>query len=221
LAYFTDYPVLRLEEYYFCEQCSDDQRVAAAKKIEVKTDLKLLATLAGWQVYDLSYHIKGERFDPKLILVKTGADQYREIYHCEPYGGQPGAYVTKIGNQQFLEARNPSGGRQIDDYAYFSFDKHGPTLVDFRPIIIAAKSIKLPPGRTIPPFGSDLKYAGTHYLWHSIQPLRVGFQVTEEVGVQVRAQGTIWIDFRFSGGRVIPTKTQYDPNPWKEPDQQP
>src|SRR5271157_2646044 len=85
LAYFTEYPMLRNESGDFCSLCSPDKRLAEAKKQQVGSDLRLVGTLGGFEVYDLFYRFKCQGcVDSKSILVKTGPDEYREIYHREP-----------------------------------------------------------------------------------------------------------------------------------------
>jgi hypothetical protein len=79
LAYFTQYPMLRDEGGGFCSLCTPDQRLAEAKKREIRTELHLVGTLQGFEVYDLFYRFECEGcVDWKSILVKTGPDLYRE-----------------------------------------------------------------------------------------------------------------------------------------------
>ena len=85
LAYFTEYPMLRDKSGDFCYLCSPEKRLAEAKKEKIATEISLVGTLAGFQIYDLFYRFSCEGcVDWKLILVKTGQDQYREIYHVQP-----------------------------------------------------------------------------------------------------------------------------------------
>lgn len=148
-----------------------EERLALAKKVKVKTDLRRVGKLAAYEIYDLYYQFGSERrTDTKLILVKTGADQYREIYQCTPstsFGtGAAQSVFIRIGNDQFLEAKyDASGGRTdavgqkaADFYDYFWFDKTGANLVDFRPILLAAKSVR-PTGAPFP-WAKDLAAPG-------------------------------------------------------------
>ena len=210
LAYFTEDPVSRCEQCDYCWSCSSEERLAESKKI--KTDLTLVGKLAGFEIYDLYYHFGAERrTDTKLILVKTGADRFREIYQCSPTAfwgtGAVPSVLIRIGDDQFLEAKydagvrsNVRGERAPDLYDYFWFDKTGATLVDFRPILLAAQSL-LPTGAPFQWTG-DLASAGVNYLWHFNEPLR------SHVGV---GEGTATIEFKFDHGRVVVTRALYKP----------
>jgi hypothetical protein len=217
-AYFTEYPMLRDESGDFCSSCTPEKRLAEAKKIKVRTDLSLIGNLAGFAIYDLYYRFEGQgSTDHKLILVKTGTDQYREIYHREPTQvdarAAPSVFV-KIGNDQFLEARYIVGGRSDDTYDYFWFDQSGTTLVDFTPILVAAKAL-LPSGKTLRwIYEMDGNIPGTHYLWVHTRPLVSRVRVTNGIdnNAPVVEAGIVDVEFRFDHGRVIPTKAFYNPD---------
>jgi hypothetical protein len=102
-----------------------------------------------------------------------------------------------IGNDQFLEAKydasgartDATGQKSADSYDYFWFDKTGANLVDFRPILLAAKFVS----PTAP---------GSNCIWHFCEPLR------SRIGV---SDGTAIVDFKFSRGQVVVTKVRYQP----------
>jgi len=211
LGYSTAYPMLRDESGGdFCFLCTPEKKLTEAKKIKVKTDLNLVGTLAGFAIYDLYYRFETEgSVDTKLILVKTGSDQYREIYHREPTQIDARAVrslFVRAGNGQLLEARYIVGGRSPDEYDYFWFDKTGAILMDFRPIFAAAKSA-LPTGRTIRGI-DDEEVPGTHYLWTHTRPLVSRFEVTNAIDDQTA--GIVDVEFKFDRGRVVATKTSYN-----------
>jgi hypothetical protein len=208
LSYFTTYPIMRFEDWS-CYRCNPEQSVIEAKKTTVSSKLTLLGNLAGFGIYQLYYHFEDRDPslpDTKLILVKTGADEYREIYHREPTQVDalclPSRLIT-VGDDEFLEAQYVVGGKSqptIDDY--FWFDKSGSTLVDFSPIITTAKSA-LPAGKE-PIWIYDMdKTPGTHYLWTSGAPLIAR--------VRLEDGGLVEVEFKFERGKVIPTKTSYNP----------
>lgn len=151
LAYFTTDPGLRCEDCDFGWDWPPEKRLTESHKI--KTDLISIGTLAGFTIYDLyhrfsGYYLPNHSSDTKLILVKTGADQYREIYQCTPTtGAAVPSVVVEIGKNRFLEAKHSSGGKAADLYDYFWFDENGATLVDFRPVLRAAQSV-FPKGDT-------------------------------------------------------------------------
>ena len=153
LAYFTRYPVLRDESGDFCYLCSPEKRLAEAKKVAVKAELHFIGTFHGHRVYDVFDHFVGEGdVDWKSILVKTGQDRYREIYHVEPTqidARCDPSVIVKAGSDRVLGTRYEVGGNQRaygDDY--FWFDAAGASWIDLDPIYRAAESV-LPEGRRL------------------------------------------------------------------------
>ena len=211
LSYFIDDPGARCEQRDFCLNCSREERPAESRKI--KAELSLVGNLAGFAIYDLYYHFEADRrTDTKLILVKTGADEYREIYQCTPStligAGAVRSVLVKIGNDRFLEAKYDTsrgrtnlvdGSRAADYYDYFWFDKTGAALVDFRPILRAVKSV-LPKGVVVPSIDSDLAAPGVDWLWHFGDPLVCRLNVQD---------GTTVINFRFNRQHVVVVKALY------------
>jgi hypothetical protein len=220
MAYFTEYPMLRDESGDFCYLCSEEKRLEEAKKFKIQTDLKLVGTLAGYAVYDLYYLSEGQDPASKLILVKTGPDEYRNIYLRHPTQvdahAEPSIFV-RIGDDQFLEAKYMAGGNHgVFQVEYFWFDETGATLLDLRPILDAAEAV-LPPGRTVKLL-YESNSPGTNDLWDRSQPPRTKVIVTGTVvdynkplGVD-GYYGIVIVDFKFDHGRVVPTKVTYDPN---------
>lgn len=151
--------------------------------------------------------------------MQTGSDEYREIYHREPTqvdaNAEPSVVVT-VGDDQFLEASYFVGGNGGDvTHDYFWFDKTGPTLVDFRPILIAATS-ELPPGRTVKwVYEMGANVPGSHHLWYGRMPLLSRVSVTSVIDDKSPGfvyAGIVDVEFRFDSGRVVVTKASYDPN---------
>jgi hypothetical protein len=219
LAYFTEYPMARDESGDFCPSCSPERKLAEAKKFNIKTELTLVGTPAGYSVYDLYYRFEGPgEVDTKSILVRTGADEYREIYHSEPTGvfarAEPSVLVP-VGNDQFLEAGYFDGAKSVA-YEYFWFDTHGATLVDFRPILVAAKSL-IPAGRSVK-WGYEMEgsFPGSHYLWDHTKPLLSRVSVTNIIDNKnpgpVTYYGIVEVEFKFEQGRVVVAKASYDPD---------
>jgi len=214
IAYFTEYPMLRDESGDFCYLCSPEERLAEAKKYKCRTELTLVGTLSGFPIYDLYYRFNPEDgADTKAILVKVAPDQYREIYRRHPTQNDarvvPSRFV-RVGNDQFLEAQYFVGGKAGSMFEYFWFDTTGATLVDFRPVITAAQ-LALPAERIVDWYSDDDKaMPGSHYLWRYPRPLTTFVGLINSKNNQERG-GTILVAFKFDHGRVVPTKTTYDP----------
>jgi hypothetical protein len=138
LAYFTQYPALLDMSGDFCYLCTPEKRLAAAKAAkEPKAEVHLVGVIRGFTIYDLFYRFQSDgAVDWKSILVKIGADSYREIYHCEPTQVDASALpsvIIRVGTEPLLKSQYFVGGNRGDfEDDYFWFGKNGPTLVDLR-----------------------------------------------------------------------------------------
>ena len=210
LAYFTQYP--RLFQLDPCEGCTSEQRSAQAKDMNFMAQVERVGTLEGFAIYDVFYTMTGERNRWKSILVRTGQDEYREIYHTEsfgPAGGSPeSAEIVNVGKEQLLRTRCWEGPRSYEDDHWF-FDTAGPTIIDFRPIVVRARSV-LPKGHKLS-YYEDENIPGTHYLWNFDNPgLRSTLWVLKPDEQYCCTGGKIDVSFKFDRGRVIVTRTTYD-----------
>jgi len=207
LAYFTEFPILRNEGESFCARGCSPETLAELKKIKIKTELTLVGTLNGFLVYDLFYRYETEGSpDTKTILVKIGPNLYREIYHCEPVTGGPvpSQFVNSAG-MRLLLARYRVGGKSPDLNDYYLFDQAGSTLLDFGPVLAAAKAA-LPSGGILRAFLLQ-GIPGAHYLWNHTFPLLCKLDVFDEA--ESSRLGFLEVEFRFDHGAVVPTSTRY------------
>jgi hypothetical protein len=111
LSYFTKYPGLRDVDGDFCLGCSPEKKLAAAKAQKARTEVKLVGTIQGLAIYDVLYFFDDEP-EPqwKSILVRTGPNRYREIWHYQKIqGGIWPSFLVKAGNQTLLG---------LDDHCY-------------------------------------------------------------------------------------------------------
>jgi hypothetical protein len=120
----------------------------------------------------------------------------------------PSRFV-RVGNDQLLEARYIVGGKSPDTYDYFWFGKTGATLVDFRPIVVAANSV-LQAGKRVLRLDYEADDPGTHGLWNYGNPLRSRLGVTNEN--DRKWSGIVDVEFKIERGHVITTKASYDPD---------
>jgi hypothetical protein len=142
LSYFTQYPGLRDVDGYLCIGCSPEQTLAAAKAQKARTEVKLVGTIRRFTIYDVFYFFDDEP-EPqwKSILVRTGPDQYREIWHYQKIqGGIWPSFLVNAGNQTLL-GLDDHCYRLVRIQEYFRITESGVTRIDFSPISEAANSI--------------------------------------------------------------------------------
>src|SRR5207244_12148890 len=83
LSYFTADPFLRDDGGDFCEVCTPPDK----ERYVITSEVQRLGTLAGFPLSEVLYRIRSrEKVEPaeikwKSIVVQTGDDSYREIYH--------------------------------------------------------------------------------------------------------------------------------------------
>jgi len=213
LAYFTQCPMLREEDGDFCYLCSPEKRLAEAKKHSMPTELKLVGTIKGFAIYDLFVRFEaGGGLAWKSILVKTGKDRYREIYHCEPtqidaYAGS--SFLVSVGGEQLLGAVYMIGGNKgsySDDYYWF--DRGGAHWVDFSGVRKAARAV-LPGGKTLWGGGDE---NGPRTMAKGM----FKFRVQDSGDWLCCSPGAVIVKFRIDRGRVVITDATFDPR--TEPD---
>jgi hypothetical protein len=212
LSYFTEYPLLL--ELDPCEGCTAEKRRAQAESMGFSADVQFVGTLEKFAIYDVFYHVDTDRYRWKSILVQVGQNEYPEIYRTEsfgPAGGSPlSAKIVTFGKERLLYTRCWEGPRSYED-DYWFFDKAGPSIVDFRPILAAARSV-LPKDRKLYFFDGE-SLPGTHYLWDLDQPTLSSSLWVLAGGEQYCCSGgKIDVAFKFDHGRVIVTRTRFDPN---------
>jgi hypothetical protein len=136
LAYFTRYPALLDESGDFCYLCTPEKRLAAAMAAkEPRAEVRFVGKIRALSIYDVFYRFQSEgSVDWKSILIKTGPDTYREIYHCEPTQVDARALpstLMRVGKEVLLHAPYSVGGNKgmVED-DYYSFRQNGPIRVD-------------------------------------------------------------------------------------------
>jgi hypothetical protein len=205
LEYFTRYPMLREETDPFCYLCTREKRLSEAKTYKVKTELRYIGTIQGFAIYDLFYRFDNpSNPDWKTILIKSGPNEYREIYHCEPwntYTRTPRSSIVNVGRESVLSTIYSHGGNKgghTDDY--FWFDETGPHPLDLTPVIEAAQSA-IPKGYVL--------WAWTDGALDSSAKLR--WWVQKKPAWMCCDDGEVEVHFKLDHGRAIVTRTRYDP----------
>jgi hypothetical protein len=206
LEYFTRYPMLREETDPFCYRCAPEKRLSEAKKYKVKTELRYIGTIHGFVIYDLFYRFNSPS-DPywKMILVKSGPNAFREIYHCEPwdiYARAVRSSIVIVSREAVLSAQYWDGGNKgghTDDYYWFN--ETGPHPLDLTPVIAAAQSA-LPKGYLL-------------WAWTDGRALdssaKLRWWVQKKPAWMCCDGGEVVVHFKLDHGHAIVTQTHYDP----------
>jgi hypothetical protein len=145
LSYWTDDPIQRNESGDFCFGCHLENGHLVTEQ-DYKSDCKItdIGNLAGYPIKQLMCHFTGSpevstifsTLDHKFILVQTGSDQFREIYHLQVWGNtfmplQP-VRIIDMGTESILATYDPdsgNGGGCIEGYWFF--DTAGPHTLNF------------------------------------------------------------------------------------------
>jgi len=142
LAHFTRYPALLDMSGDFCYLCSPEKKLSTAKATkEPKAEVHEVGSIGGWTIYDVFYRFQSEgAIDWKSILVRTGPDEYREIYHDEPAEGKPNpSFLIKIGEETVVGVRDNAYRMDLLE-EYWCFDAGAPLQLSFKPVWKAARS---------------------------------------------------------------------------------
>lgn len=157
LSYFTANPFLRDDGGDLCVVCTLAGRAKAEQHYVITSEVKRLGSLAGFPVVQILYRV-GPRggAEPaeirwKFLLVQTGKDLFREIYHLQAYYVVPPlkpAEIVKVGDEQVLATDDTDGGNGGGCWdGYWWFDSSGPHQLDFS-AVRAAITKHVPSGAT-------------------------------------------------------------------------
>lgn len=218
LSYFTANPFLRDDAGDFCIVCNTAQgRADSARKYIAESNVLPVGTLAGFKIFDVLYRV-GPRKDGKptvvnwkSILIQTGHDQYREIFHAQEYYCNcplSPSEIVQVGNEQMLVTKDSDGGNgggYIE--AYWSFDRSGPHEINFSPILAAI--IKYAAKRFGPAKNFQIGYWGTYPKQNEVKAW------LQKAPAQCRAcgaLGTAVVGFRLVGAVAEPASFSFEPD---------
>lgn len=106
LQYFIQYPSLHDASGDFCYLCTEEQRLAAAKKERVRSDVSFLGRVNGREVYDILYYFddeEGPRW--KSLIVESEVNRYGEILQVHPVvESVRHSELDKVGREQLVHA---------------------------------------------------------------------------------------------------------------------
>ncbi len=141
LSYFTANPYLRDDGGDLCVQCAPGGLAKAQQHFVVASEVQRLGSLAGFPIVQILYRVgprgtsEPAKIRWKFLLVQTGKDFYREIYHLQAYYVVPplkSAKIVNVGSEQILATYDSDGGSGGGCFeAYWWFDSSGPHQLDF------------------------------------------------------------------------------------------
>jgi hypothetical protein len=211
LAYFTHDAFFRPET---CD-CTEEQRAAAEKAGVPKNsraEVVKIGEVSGFEVYDVRYEYEGVSLG-KSVIVRTGADDYREVFCGGPYPNDVGFYPTSIlsagEGQTFIWFRLDYGGNHhsMEDFI-FQLDSNGPTRVELDPIWQIARSI-VPAGGVASDQRVELLAGANTFTFKT--PVYPDCPLFDQCLCKDDIGGTVEVDFRLEGGRVVPLGRRYIP----------
>jgi hypothetical protein len=148
LSCWTNDPILRNETNDFCLGSHLDNGHAITEK-DYKSECKVtdLGKLANYSIKQFLCHFTGNAEvsgvfsteDYKFILVQTGSDQFREIYHLQVWGNtfmplKP-ARIIDMDTESILVTFDPDSGNGGGcSEGYWFFDAAGPHQLNFNAV---------------------------------------------------------------------------------------
>ncbi|MHB8754865.1 MAG: hypothetical protein ACYC92_07910 [Candidatus Acidiferrales bacterium] len=210
LSYFTANPFLRDDGGDLCVVCTPAGRAKAEQRYIITSEVQHLGNLAGFPVVQILYRVGPRRgSEPaqirwKFLLVQTGKDLYREIYHLQAYYVVPpleSAKIVKVGDEQVLATYDSVGGNGGFCWdAYWWFDSSGPHRLDFSRVK-AAITRHVPPGAT---------------FWTTCWALHLDHEEIESTVQKIDPRchacgmlGEVTAHFRLEGSVAVPVGVRY------------
>ena len=205
LKYFTEFPWLRDEDGDFCYLCKPEERLARAKAEKARADVKLVGKIGRFTVYHIFYYFgEDERPGWKSIIVQTGPNAYREIYHDQPNEGQPNpSFLVHAAKEPVLCVVDNVYRSDVEEHCFW-FNGVGVVRIDFAPIWKAAQKVA-PAGRRVWEYGVKAKTA----FEKMVLPVALRYQDT---GNCCDDKGVVNVHFRLDHGRVVVINAKFDPD---------
>lgn len=214
LSYFTANPFLRDDGNDLCVLCTPEGRAKSALKYSLHTVVQPVGSLAGYRILEVLYS-GGKRnanepgYDKlswKSILVRTGPNRYKEIFHLQPAGTdeplKPSGIIPS-GNERVLATMDSDGGNSGGCWdGYWWFDRTGPHRLDFSRVEAAIKNALPENARfSIQCSNLDLK----------AELIRSGVQKSDAQCHACDWIGEVTARFRIAGPIVEPTAINFKP----------
>jgi hypothetical protein len=218
LAYFQVDPCLRprTDALVLAIECTWQGKPAPTPEelkrwTSTRIDLVEVGKIGNWTIYDLWYWRDGPsygpaypNFDLRSVLVKTAADQYREINVQVRNGGVfPPSEIINLDGEPILIAKFHDGGNDSNIYeTRYMFNASGLAAPDFSAVGEAVAKLK-------PPNMSGV-IAKDDYPSMTFT-LELYKNDTTLPRVDVKERGRITVTYRFVDGRAVVTSSKYEP----------
>jgi hypothetical protein len=194
LAYFAHDVFLRPES---CVDCTSQERADIAET--ARTEVVKAGEVRGLEVYDVNYHYQHDATADRSVIVRSGADEYREIFYGQPVTNDGGFSATKIigdtEDQTLVWLRVDTGGNHHEMVDFlFRLNSDGATRVDLNPVLEIADSI-LPVNGELNIWAIELLARANTFVFRS----------------PVYWVGTVEVDFRLDGDHLVPLGRRYIP----------
>lgn len=142
----SDRPCAMLDLCYCPVQpCPPPTRSELEERTRTHTDLRLVGTVGGLSVYELSYFLSGSNGPPDLrsVLVETAPDEIHEIHvqdRSDPFSEIYPSQLVGLEPAQVLKTKYDDGGNYHIVYEdYYTISGRGVHLLDFKPVFEAAR----------------------------------------------------------------------------------
>ncbi len=206
LKYFTANPALR----------DDGQDLGRPHEYSFRTVTKPVGELAGYRILDVLCYVRGrgtalqfasgDQVKWKFILVRTGPDRYREIFHLQALYTTVSLTPSRIvhsGGERVLATMDSDGGNGGGCWEdYWWFDKDGPHALDFSRVRAAIKT-RTPENTVTPTACANLDLAA--------QRITTWVQKANPSCHACDFLGELTAEFRLDGPIALPSKIDYKP----------
>jgi hypothetical protein len=199
-SYFSHDAILRPEVQEITQNTAGEQ-----------TEIVKIGEVRGLAVFDVTYQVRSMPVS-KSIIVKTGPDEYREIFYAPEFSGgrfYPTQIVSTSEDQTLLWFRVDKGGNRhfIEDFL-FQLDPKGPTRLDLDPVLKVANSI-LPAGVDLYIWNMELLASTSTFTLHA--PVVGSCPKGNERPRNSASCGVVEVDFRLEGEHIAPLGRRYIP----------
>lgn len=202
LSYFTAKPYLRDDGGDLCLRCLDENgKTLSPQDYQIQAEVQKLGTLSKFEIVEVLYKMRNAQIsdDPpaihwKSILVKTGPNQYREMYHLQalyiPAVLKP-AKIFNINGEKILATNDSDGGNGGGCFeGYWWFDASGPHPLDFKPAEAEInKHIPKSTGFTTTCWALDLEHQQINSGVQKINPKCHACDIVGEVTAHIKLNG--------------------------------
>jgi len=205
LDYFTKYPLLRDESGDFCYLCSSEKRLEEARKAKARAEVRVVGKLNGNTAYDVFYYFEDEQKPAwKSIIIQTGPDSYREIYHDQPNEGEPvPSFIVSAGNDPLVCVLDNVYRLDAEDDCFWP-EANGIVRLDFKPAWDAAQRV-VPSGSKVWPYGIRAKSTFEQFV------LKVRI-ISQGIHRCCDLRGLADVRFKLERGRVVVLQATFDPD---------